>query len=414
MKLPSLSSAFGCPRLLVALAAAVAPGPAAARQPAADVFHATLADGRIVAGVPVELGDARIVLRGDQRIDVAAADVITLAAVGRREGPPAAGAAFVLLVNGDRLLLDRDSLRLSDVELTGRWHGYPAWQPLAVPLETVRGVVLDLPEARSAADRLLADLRDHAGRTDVVVLANGDRLAAEFRGLDANAVQLAGAIAAVPRSNVRALMFNPELFSMPASAGLRMLVGLVDGSRITGGKVQLDPQGQLQLEPAFGGRLDVPLARVATIRMLGGRADWLGRLEPDDYRFQPYLSASWPLHKDRNVTGGPLRLDGVEYPFGLGMHSRAAATYDLGGKYRWFHATIGVDDTAGDRGSIVFSVELDGQPVFTSPVLKAADAALRLDPVDLAGRQRLTLLVDYGPWGDVQDYANWCDAAIVK
>jgi hypothetical protein len=153
---------------------------------------------------------------------------------------------------------------------------------------------------------------------------------------------------------------------------------------------------------------------VAAIRVLGGRAEWLGERDPADYRFEPYLTSPWKLQRNRNATGGPLRLDDAECPLGLGMHSRALATYNLGGKYRWFRAAIGLDETAGERGSVVFAVEADGERVYTSPVLKAADAAVSLNPIDLTGKQRLTLIVDYGPWGDVQDYANWCDAVLVK
>lgn len=335
-------------------------------------------------------------------------------AANRRVSPPSAGSAVVLLVNGDRLLVDRASLRISDVELTGAWESAPAWAPLKVPLETVRGVVLDWPDSRDAGDRLAAIVQEHAGNSDVFVLANEDRLSAEFRGMDETQVQLGGAVAAVPRSNVRAVAFNPELFSLPSPEGVHMLISLVDGTRITAAGVRLERDGEVRIAAAWGESFEVPLARVSAIRVLGGRAEWLGQRDADDYRFEPYLSSQWKLQRNRNATGGPLRLNGAECPFGIGMHSRALATYDLAGKYRWFRAVIGVDDTAGERGSVVFGVEVDGERVYTSPVLTAAEAAVPLERIDLAGKQRLTLVVDYGPWGDVQDYANWCDAVLVR
>jgi hypothetical protein len=387
---------------------------AIAAQAGASPFQALLHDGRVVSGAPAALSTQRLVLDGDSRVDLPIANVIKLTAADRRESPPAPGSALVLLVNGDRLLLDPASLRVSDVELTGRWTRFPAWPPLDVPLETIRGVVLDLPEHAEAADRLIAAIDEHRENRDALVLANGDRIAGEFRGLDAMSVQLAGALATIPRSNVHAVAFNPELFRLPAPDGIHALVSLIDGSRITAAGWQLDGQGQVRLQAAFGGSLELPLARVAAIRVLGGRAEWLGQREPADSRFQPYLSTTWPIRRNRSVTGGPLRLDGAECPLGLGMHTRTEAVYDLGGRYRWFHAAIGVDDTAGERGSVVFAVEVDGTRVFTSTVLRASDAAVQILPIDLGARQRLTLIVDYGPWGDVQDYANWCDAVLVK
>jgi hypothetical protein len=386
----------------------------AAQQDRPEEFRALLADGREVVGDPLELSAETLVLGGAQRLEAAAAEIVRMHAADRRASPPPAHSSVVLLVNGDRLLIDRSSLRISDVELTGAWDSYPAWAPLKVPLETVRGVVLDWPDSRDAGDRLAAIVEEHAGNSDVFVLANGDRLAAEFRGMDETQVQLGGAVAAVPRSNVRAVAFNPELFSLPSPEGVHMLISLVDGTRIMAAGTRLEPGGELRIAAVWGQSLEVPLSRVSAIRVLGGRAEWLGRRDPDDYRFEPYLSSQWKLRRNRNATGGPLRLDDAECPFGLGMHSRASATYDLGGKYRWFRAAIGVDETAGERGSVVFGVEVDGERVYTSPVLKASDAAVSLEPIDLTGKQRLTLVVDYGPWGDVQDYANWCDAVLVR
>ena len=151
-----------------------------------------------------------------------------------------------------------------------------------------------------------------------------------------------------------------------------------------------------------------------SIRCLGGRAVYLSDLKPASYQHQPYLAGEWELKPDRNVLGEPLRLDGQEYPKGLGMHSQSIVSYDLNGKFQTFRATAGVDDAAQTGGSVVFAVEVDGKPVFQSEPQTAKQPALQLPPIPLAGAKRLTLRVEFGEFGDVLDYADWCDAVLIR
>lgn len=140
----------------------------------------------------------------------------------------------------------------------------------------------------------------------------------------------------------------------------------------------------------------------------------LSDLKPVEYKFTPYLSTHWPLMQDRNVVGGELRLRGTAYPKGLGMHSKSRVTYDLKEQYSRFQAVIGIDDSAGGRGTAVFSVEVDGKRLFTSQPLTGMSPAFSVKPIDLRGKKRLTLIVDYGPRGDILDHADWCDAVLIK
>jgi hypothetical protein len=133
-----------------------------------------------------------------------------------------------------------------------------------------------------------------------------------------------------------------------------------------------------------------------------------------EYNFEPFFDLEWPLRRDRSVGGGFLTLRGVEYPKGLGVHSRGTITYRLGGKYRRFHATIGVDDSAAGRGSVVFKVLLDGKTAYKSDVLTGTSAPVAIDRLDVAGAKIMALSVDYATEGDILDHADWCDALLIQ
>jgi hypothetical protein len=164
----------------------------------------------------------------------------------------------------------------------------------------------------------------------------------------------------------------------------------------------------------FGAQLEIPLIAVESVRFLGGCATYLSDIAPVSYDFEPFFDLAWPVRRDRSVDGGFLTLRRVEYPKGLGVHSRSTLTYRLDGKFRRFQATIGVDDSAAGNGSVVFVVLLDGRAAYTSEVLTGTSAPVAIERLDVTGAKIMTLRVDYATEGDILDHADWCDALLIK
>jgi hypothetical protein len=95
------------------------------------------------------------------------------------------------------------------------------------------------------------------------------------------------------------------------------------------------------------------------------------------------------------------------------MLPRTLLAYKLAEDDHAFQATIGLDDRAGDRGSVVFRVMVDGKDKYVSPVLTKRDGPEFVN-VDLAGAKILILVAEFGEGGDVQDSADWIDARLVR
>jgi hypothetical protein len=210
--------------------------------------------------------------------------------------------------------------------------------------------------------------------------------------------------------------------------GLRVQVRLVDGSALSGPLVGLQGD-QLRLRHPLGGKdpLAIPLTRVGELIVQNGAFVYLSDLEPEgvDQRFPPEFSYSvetWGWKRDRNVTGGPLRLGGRSFDKGLGVHSYAALTYRLDGAYKELRATVGLDDACRHLGEpgfggVVFRVLLDGKPAKEYPsglVARKGDDPQELK-VDLAGAQRLTLVADFDATSlHVLGRADWADAHLIR
>ncbi len=114
----------------------------------------------------------------------------------------------------------------------------------------------------------------------------------------------------------------------------------------------------------------------------------------------------------KSVDGKPLTLHGQVYEHGIGTHAFSELVVNLKGTARSFRADAGVDDEAGDYGSVVFVVLVDGQEAARTGVLQGGDPPERLE-VNLAGAQRMTLLVENAGDGIHCDHADWGGALLV-
>ena len=127
---------------------------------------------------------------------------------------------------------------------------------------------------------------------------------------------------------------------------------------------------------------------------------------------------TWPYASDRTVSGAPLRLadHGGESTFdkGLGTHPRTTLTYDLGGKYRRFDASVGIDPAVGGRGQASVRILVDGKEQ-SFPALKALAAGNPIPVrVNVTDAKELVLEVDFGTAGSVQADVNWAEARLIQ
>ncbi|UJP09344.1 endo-alpha-N-acetylgalactosaminidase family protein [Microbacterium sp. KUDC0406] len=107
--------------------------------------------------------------------------------------------------------------------------------------------------------------------------------------------------------------------------------------------------------------------------------------------------------------GTPLTLNGVVFEKGLGAHAPSTVKYFLGGQCTTFTAKVGVDDAQPTRGSVEFSVKVDGTTVVTSPLMKPTSETFDLT-ADVTGGQYVELVVGEGGDGNGNDHADWADA----
>jgi glucose/arabinose dehydrogenase len=105
--------------------------------------------------------------------------------------------------------------------------------------------------------------------------------------------------------------------------------------------------------------------------------------------------------------GEPIRLDSIAYAKGLGMHAPAEVQYDLAAACTGhLIADVGIDDTAGSLGSVIFQVYLDNEKVFDSGLMRGSDLRKAIY-TSVAGKSNLRLVVSDNGDGNASDLANW-------
>ncbi|MGE5137016.1 MAG: NPCBM/NEW2 domain-containing protein [Gemmatimonadota bacterium] len=134
----------------------------------------------------------------------------------------------------------------------------------------------------------------------------------------------------------------------------------------------------------------------------------------------PFVSATngfGPVERDMNVggsganDGGPITIGGVSYAKGLGTNAVSSVVIDVPAGCTTFASDVGVDDSAGGRGSVTFTVLADGNQVAATGVMTGGQPAQHLS-ASISGASTLTLNVGDAGDGIGHDNADWADAQL--
>jgi endo-alpha-N-acetylgalactosaminidase len=107
--------------------------------------------------------------------------------------------------------------------------------------------------------------------------------------------------------------------------------------------------------------------------------------------------------------GQQIRLNGVAYTKGLGVHAPSDARYAVGAGCSLFQSSIGIDDRVRPQGSVVFQVFGDGVKIYDSGVLNGSSATRDIN-VPISAYRELRLVVTDGGNDKNFDHADWANA----
>ena len=168
-------------------------------------------------------------------------------------------------------------------------------------------------------------------------------------------------------------------------------------------KVSLESVGDFVRLPASPHKPDVFISELKPIRAIAAR-----------YQFQPKMN--------RSYGDTELKMRGVKYEKGIGVHAPSQLLYELKPEYDRFVALAGVDETllednhgrgAARYPSVIFRVFIDGKLVAESPLMKILQEAWRFDVKIPMGSRNISLTVIDADDSNRYDFANWINAGCV-
>lgn len=331
--------------------------------------------------------------------------------------------AHIVLANGDRIageLLGGDGLTIRLGALFGA-AGKTVELPL--PLSAVAAIWFVAPPQDSPLDAVKYPWIDTSKKQDALKLRNGDILRGTLERFSPASGPIrfkpTGEAAAKPfdLNTIAAIAFDPSLSRVKTPAGQHYRIVTKSGSRLTLASASFDGT-TFTGATSTGAKFTMPQSDLVALDSVGGKVAMLADRKPKIQKIEPYGSVSWPLAPNRSVREAAMRLTTVHgdetFDRGLGMHSKTTVTYDLAGTYRTFRSTVGLDSQSGRKGAVDVRILLDGKEQIIAGLKGlTADNAVEIR-LDIAGAKELTLIVDFGPGGDVQDDVNWADAKLVQ
>ena len=350
----------------------------------------------------------------------------------------------VLLADGSVIVASDVALEGENLIVRASLFGEPEGLSIAgatsVPVSAVRAIVFRVPLRPDDRDALFRRLRSVTGFADQLWLANGDALAGTLTHLGRRKSgdrpgpasltfkTETGEIELRPQNaqgklleKVQAVIFNPALVRKVDEHETTMLAGLSDGSRLS--TTSIEPIGDratftLACGVKIQSHTDENIWRkINALQSFGPHVKYVSDLSPLDYRQTPMLGKKWPLGVDQSVSSGMLRAGRRLYVKGLGMHSRSRVMYKLAKPYSKFEAELAIDDSAGERGSVIFLAarHIDGRfrIVPDSKILVRGGDPPRSISIDLRGAAAVALFVEPADHGDVMDRANWLNARLI-
>lgn len=140
---------------------------------------------------------------------------------------------------------------------------------------------------------------------------------------------------------------------------------------------------------------------------------------PNTYRPTPNIG---PPQTDRTHRGERLRLRGVYYDRGIGVHAPSALVYELKPEWGRFVALAGVDEYIVDQNlgsnlaqypSVAFKIFIDGILMAESPIMRILEEPWRFDVKIPEESRQISVVATDGGNGNREDLANWVDAGFV-
>jgi hypothetical protein len=338
-------------------------------------------------------------------------------------GDVASSATILTLTDDTRLEIASIEMQSHTATVKSRW----ATEPLLVPSTVIE--LLQFPTEQPLD--WLAEWEKADFSEDVLIVnkkgtGKCDFLAGVIQEVTPTLVQFTweGDTLPVKRSKLAGLsLFHSQA---PPTTVLLCRLQLTSGEILAVQTLELATRN-LRVTTVSGLRLQIPVSELARADYSVGKLEYLSDCKPVLQTWTPLiglpgdgkmLQSYGAPRRDASWQGTPLALswpataDGKPqlktFAKGLAIRSRTELEYRVPKSMNKFLATAGIDPETANQGNVVLQIELDGTVVFEQ-TLEGSREPVGIE-VDVANRQRMKIVVDYGDNLDLGDHLHLAEA----
>lgn len=291
----------------------------------------------------------------------------------------------------------------------------PCGLEVAIPMSAV-AAVRHGGSARPEPVLFAADRKDPPANEDVLYVQKDDKATRSIVTIgslleDRVDFVLRGKSYDFPLTGVTAMVFGKNTgFAPDRQPAPRTSVEFVTGERLEGRLLSVGDTMRFRIDE--GDIVEVQPRLLRRLRIASDRLIWLSDLQPTVEQ-TPAFDRVWPWQNDRSPVGSGIVIGGRSFERGIGLVPRTRLTYDLGGRFDVFEASIGVDDCGGPLAHAVFRVLVDDALVMES---QPKTLGMPAEPIriELNKGKRLAIEVDFGKNYDLGDFCAFADARVVQ
>jgi hypothetical protein len=178
-------------------------------------------------------------------------------------------------------------------------------------------------------------------------------------------------------------------------------------------KITPGAAGSYTFTTGSGVKIEYPGALLARLDFSKGKLTYLSDLEPAKVTESSTLEGTDHVKRDKNLDGGPMRINGVTYTKGLAVPATTEMIYNIGGDYKSFKAVVGFDDQVGGDSNVSILVEGDGKEIYKADLKRADKKKIDLN-LDVKNVKNLRIVVKSADLLDLGYHVNFADAKVSK
>ncbi len=137
-----------------------------------------------------------------------------------------------------------------------------------------------------------------------------------------------------------------------------------------------------------------------------------GRVDLTAFGPVALVDAGVPVQPFRSAAGTTLTLGKQTYASGIGCQGRTDIEYPLNKQFSRFEVTVGIDAVTRGKGTVAFSIYVDGKEKRSSGTMSGMSIPKTLTVDGLQDAERLVLHVDDTGDGADNDLANWVEPVL--